>query len=170
MSDIQTPLPGSSFGTPMPPGAGLSIVGVGPALLLRAVLFGLIGAVLGGLVWVGSVVFTEHIFMMLAALVGILVGAGIHLGAGQRRSVVLALAAALIALFTLAASEYFIVRHFSMQQMQAEGFKGDIPLLLPFRDMIDVVIDSLRFEPVNLAYWLAAVAIAFMIPFRGRVR
>ena len=135
--------------------------------LIGGVLVGIVGAVVAGAVWVGAVVLTERMYTVLAILVGVIVGMAVFLGGRRRKHLGLAVVAVVLTVLALAASEYFIVRHFTIQQLIAEGYKGEVPLLLPLADMVDIVKESLSEEPINLLLWVGACWVAFVIPARG---
>ncbi len=137
--------------------------------LFGALVLGILGAALGGAIWFGSVVLTEKMYAALALLVGMLAGGGVYLGSGRRRSILLGLLAAVLTLIALALSEYFIVRHFTIQQLAAEGGKGShLPLLMPLQDMLDIVVESVKSDPMNLLFWLGGCVVAFFVPIRKR--
>ena len=88
---------------------------------------------------------------------------------GRRKSLPLALVAVGLTLAALAASEYFILHHFAVQELIAEGYtKVEFPLFLPLQDMVDIVVGSISEQPTNLLYWAAACYGAFILPSRGR--
>ncbi len=133
--------------------------------LLGSLVLGIIGAAVGGAIWFGSIVLTQKMYAVLAILVGLLAGTGVYLGSGRRNGVLLGLLAAVLTLLALAASEYFIVRQFAIQ----EGGKGShIPLLMPLADMVDIVVESIKSDPANLLFWLGSCVIAFLSPLRKR--
>lgn len=126
---------------------------------------GLVAAALASGVWYGVVAATQYQVGLVAIAVGFIVGYGVLLGANRRGSVVLVPISVVLTLLALVISEYLIVGHFVGQAFAAEG--QTIELLQPPDFVISVVIDSVRADPLTLAFWAIALFQAFVIPSRA---
>jgi hypothetical protein len=168
-SASETPIgsPTASVGAPM---IGVQPEPVNPANLLGGILLGALGAVVATVLWILVVVITEYQLGIVAIAVGFIVGWATLFGASRKRSVLLAILSAVFTLLAMALSEYFIVRHFAIQQLAAEGYTGDVALFLPLADIIDIITESLGENPTTLLFWAIALFEAFVIPFRGGTR
>ena len=79
-------------------------------------------AVVAAVVWILVVVVTQMQIGLVAIVVGLIVGWATLLGAGRRRSIVLAITSVVFTLLAMALSQYFIARHFAIQEL-ASGFR-----------------------------------------------
>jgi hypothetical protein len=91
-----------------------------------AILGGALAAVIGASVWYALVVLTDYKLGIVAIGVGWLVGKGVVLGSGKKRSGSLQLAGGLLALAALVGGEYLIVNYFARKHI--EGFTGWLTL------------------------------------------
>jgi len=87
-----------------------------------AVLCGALAALIGAGIWYGLVVLSNYKLGIVAIGVGWLVGKGVVLGSGNKRSGSLQLAGGLLALAALIGGEYLIVNYFARKYI--EGFTG----------------------------------------------
>jgi len=92
------------------------------ASLGGGILLGAVAAALGAAAWYGLTVATDRKFGVAAVAVGFLVGRGVLLGAGNKRSVTLQAASAALAVVGLAAGEYLTINHLARKSI--EGFTG----------------------------------------------
>lgn len=92
----------------------------------RAAVFGALAAAIGAGVWYGLVVLTDYKLGIVAIGVGWLVGKGVVVGAGNKRSVSLMVVGGVLSVLALVAGEYFIVNH--MVRQYVEGFTGWLSL------------------------------------------
>lgn len=137
--------------------------------LAGALIAGLLAAAVASLIWYGVVVITEYQLGLVAILLGWLVGRAVMFGAGRKRGIPLQLMSVTISLLAMVASEYFIVRHFIVEALKAEG-ETEFRLLIPLGDMIAVVIEGIRLEPLTLMFWAFALWVAFRTPAARRIR
>jgi hypothetical protein len=86
------------------------------------ILFGGVAAAIGAAAWFGLVLLTDRKFGVAAIGVGWLVGRGVLMGAGNKRSSALQLVSAVWAVVALVAGEYLIINHIARQAIQ--GFHG----------------------------------------------
>lgn len=134
-----------------------------------ALLVGLGAALLATLIWYGVVVVTNYQLGIVAIAVGWLVAQGVMRGAGGKRGPQLQALSVAITLLALVVSEYFIVRHFVVQALSEEGYT-DFRIFLPLGDMIEIVIEGIKAEPMTLLFWGIALWEAFIIPAQRRLR
>lgn len=120
---------------------------------------GLLMAAVSGLLWYGIVVLTKYEVGYAAVAVGLLVAFGVRRGSGNKRGALLQAFSVIITLLAMAASEYFIIRHFVAEAMLAEGYV--VPLLLPFDLAAKMISASISDNPMTLFFWAIAVWIAY---------
>lgn len=133
-----------------------------------ALLVGGAAGILGGLIWYAIVIATETQYAYLAVAIGFLVGLGVVFGAGKKRGLPLQIMSAAITLGAMALGEYFIVRHYIVEAMRAEGHRS-FPLLYPLEDVIEILEAGIRSDPITLVFWLAALVVAFAYPARRKL-
>lgn len=138
--------------------------------LLGGFLGGLGAGVVGCLVWYGVVILTNYQLAVLAIGVGWLVAHGVMFGAGRKRGPRLQGISVAIAILAMAFSEYLIVRHFIVEALREEGYTGGARLLIPVGDMLDVIAEGIRADPLVLLFWGIALFAAFTLPMRRRLR
>lgn len=124
---------------------------------------GLLAALIASLIWFGVVVITEYQLGLVAIAIGWLVAQAVMFGAGRKRGAPLQLTSVGITLAAMATSEYFIVRHFIVEAIKAEGHTG-FPLFLPPADMVDVIVEGIKIEPMTLLFWALALWVAYRQP------
>lgn len=130
---------------------------------------GLAAAAVASLIWYGVVAITEYQLGLVALLVGWLVGKAVMLGAGGKRGISLQLMSVGITLPAMVLGEYFIVRHFIVEALKANGESG-FRLFLPVADMFEVVLEGIRIEPTTLLFWALALWVAFRTPAARQIR
>ena len=131
--------------------------------ILGGFLAGLVAAVLATGLWYAVVVVSHYQLGIVAIVVGFLIGQGVVLGASRRGSVVLIAISVVLTLLALVLSEYLIVAAFVSEQL-APG--ETIEVLQPPSFVATVVIDSVKTDPLTLAFWAIALFQAFSIPAR----
>lgn len=136
--------------------------------LLGGILAGTVAAVVASAIWYGVVVVTNYQVGIVAIAVGFIVGQAVALGAGRRGHVVLVAGSVLLTLLALAISEYLIVVHFVEQEMVAEGVAVTFMELAaqPPDFIAEVVVESVKSDPLTLVFWAIALFQAFIIPAR----
>jgi hypothetical protein len=135
---------------------------------LGGILAGTIAAVVASAVWYGVVVLTNYQVGIVAIAVGFLVGQAVALGARRRGHVVLIAASVLLTLLALAISEYLIFVRFFEQAAVAEGVAVTFMELAvqPPDFILEVIVESIRMDPLTLVFWAIALFQAFVIPAR----
>jgi hypothetical protein len=131
--------------------------------ILGGLLAGLVAAVLATGLWYAVVVVSHYQLGIIAIVVGFLVGQGVVLGAGRRGSVILVAISVVLTLLALVISEYLIVAAFVTDQL---GAGETIEVLQPPSFVIEVVVESVKADPLTLAFWAIALFQAFTIPAR----
>jgi hypothetical protein len=134
-----------------------------PNDILGGLLAGIVAAVLATAMWYAVVVVSHYQLGIVAIVVGFLVGQAVVLGAGRRGSVVLVGTSVVLTLLALVISEYLIIANFVSQQL-APGEM--IEVIQPPAFVLEVVIESVKTEPLTLAFWAIALFQAFAIPAR----
>jgi hypothetical protein len=134
-----------------------------PNHILGGLLAGVVAAVLATAVWYTVVVISHYQLGIVAIVVGFLVGQAVVLGAGRRGSIVLVGISVVLTLLALVISEYLIIANFVSQQL-APG--ETIEVIQPPGFVLEVVIESVKTEPLTLAFWAIALFQAFAIPAR----
>jgi hypothetical protein len=131
--------------------------------ILGGLLAGTVAAVLATALWYAVVVISHYQLGIVAIVVGFLVGQAVVLGASKRGSVALVGISVLLTLVALFVSEYLIVANFVSQQL-APG--ETIELIQSPAIMVEVVVESVKADPLTLAFWAIALFQAFTIPAR----
>ena len=132
--------------------------------VLGGLVGGLAGAILATGIWYGVVAATQWQVGLVAVAVGWIVGQGVAFGAQRRGSVALIPISVVLTLVALAVSEYLIIAHFVGQEFAAAGVPFDV--LQPVGVMVEVIVESIKVEPITLAFWAIALVQAFVIPAR----
>jgi len=135
--------------------------------ILGGLLAGIVAAVLATGLWYAVVVVSHYQLGIVAIVVGFLVGQAVVFGSGRRGSVVLVGSSVVLTLLALVISEYLIVANFFSQQL-APG--ETIELIQPPSFVVEVVVESVKAEPLTLAFWAIALFQAFTIPARRLAR
>jgi hypothetical protein len=139
--------------------------------LPAAALFGLLAAIVGTLVWYGVVVVTGYEAGIIAIGVGWIIAQAVMLGAGRKRGPALQGISLVITLLSMAASEYFIIRHFFLQVIAEEGYiVSDVPLILPLEDIWFFIFEGIKANPLTLLFWGIALWEAFVLPAKRSLR
>lgn len=122
--------------------------------ILLALVAGVIGAAVGGIIWYLITVFTGWQIGIIAILVGWLAGRGAILGAGNKRGSSLQILSIIITIFVMLASEYFIFNHF----FNEAGFSGSLPIdgfLRVYKDYIFSFEGIITLVFYGIAIWQA---------------
>jgi hypothetical protein len=135
--------------------------------ILGGLLAGLVAAIVASGMWYAVVVVSHYQLGIVAIIVGFLVGQAVVLGASRRRAVALVAISVALTLLALVMSEYLIVAAFVGEQL-APG--ETIEILQPPAFVAEVVIESVKAEPLTLAFWAIALFQAFSIPARQLAR
>jgi len=134
-----------------------------PNNILGGLLAGIVAAVLATALWYAVVVVSHYQLGIVAIVVGFLIGQAVVLGASNRGSIVLVGISVVLTLLALVISEYLIVANFVSQQL-APG--GTIELIQSPAFVLDIVVESVKADPLTLAFWAIALFQAFTIPAR----
>ncbi|MDP7180508.1 MAG: hypothetical protein QF824_04525 [Candidatus Woesearchaeota archaeon] len=130
---------------------------------------GLIAGIIGAFIWYGIVVLTQWQFGLIALVIGYLVGFGVMIGAGRRRSVSLQIMSGVIALGSILFGEVLITSHFVLQAMAEQGMKLGF-FDLDLGKVIGLTFELLGEDPLTLLFWGIAVWVAFGIPKPAKLR
>jgi hypothetical protein len=133
--------------------------------VLGAVVFGVGAAVISALVWYAVVAITNYELGIVAVAVGWLVTRAVMLGAGRKRGLIIQVISVIVIIFAMALGEYLIIRHFLIKA----GY-GDIPLFIPFKLIVNLLVEVIKEDPIMLAFWLIAVIEGFVLPAKRKLR
>jgi len=137
--------------------------------LLGAFLLGIGAAAISCMVWYGIVVVTQWQVGYVAVAVGWLVANGVIYGAGRKRGMALQLLSVMITLLAMVASEYLIVRHYLVEYLVEQG-ATDLPMLYSIDLMLELIVESIKADPLTLLFWGIAGWEAFAIPAKRQRR
>jgi len=137
--------------------------------LLGAAALGLGAAVLGCLIWYGVVVLTNFQLGIIAVGVGWLVAQAVILGSGRKRGPKLQAISVVITLLAMVVGEYLVVRHVVVESLTQEGYTS-FKLFLPVGDMLSIVVEGIKADPLTLLFWAIALWEAFILPAKHRLR
>ncbi len=87
--------------------------------IILAIILGVVGAIIGGIVWYLVAVSTGTEIGYISIGLGYLVGMGVYLGSGKKRGQKLQIISAVIALLAIFVTEKFIFDHFLNEYFQA---------------------------------------------------
>jgi hypothetical protein len=128
-----------------------------------ALVGGVAGAFVAGLVWWGLVAATETQFVYAALGVGWLVAQAVLICSQQSNRAPLQVVAGIFTLLSLAVSEYFIQRTLFIKEY-GERFDGyAVPLWDGFGNAVDVVQVALEDDPLTGLFWVAAAVTAVVV-------
>lgn len=131
--------------------------------LALALVGGVAGAFVAGLVWWGLVAATETQFVYAAIGVGWLVAQAVLICAQQRNRLPLQVVAGSFTLLSLAVSEYFIQRTLFIKNY-GDRFDGyAVPLWNGFGYARDMVQQALEDDPLTGLFWVAAAVAAVVV-------
>ncbi len=128
----------------------------------KALIFGVAGAALGVLVWWGFTVGTNIAFGLVAIVIGLAVGKGVVIGAGQKRAIGLQALSVGISTLAFFYASYLVNRSFLMQAYAEENQVFSLPLL-PNPELAYHTI-SLGFQVMDLVFLAIVLWEAWKIP------
>lgn len=123
-----------------------------------AVAGGLLGGILGALVWWGIVVVAKYQLGLIAILVGWAVGKGVHILSGYKRAVSLQILAVAITAVSYVMASYFVVRTFFQSYAAENNLSGGLPLLPDPGLLFEVVTSGMELWDIlflGIALWQA---------------
>jgi hypothetical protein len=124
----------------------------------RAIVFGLLAAIVGCVIWYLVVAFSRWRIGIIAVVVGYAVGWAI-LKSTDTYHVKFVILSLVLTLGALAMSEYLIVRHdYNMDAIEK------IPLFISPVIMFSAVGESLKLDPLLIVFWAIALYEAYKIP------
>jgi hypothetical protein len=134
-------------------------------VVLGAIIVGLLGAIVGGIIWYYVTILTGWRIGFAAIGVGLLVGNGVVYGAGQKRAWKLQLIAMILALLGLLIGKYLIMQHYYSEA----GWEGWMPLGLFFRTYFDSLSSGFN-GILDLFFMALAMWYAYRVPSPWRAR
>lgn len=156
---------GPTASTMTPGGAGTGRVRMGDAALL-----GLAAAGLGGLLWWGVAVLTEsELWHYGSALLGLVVGIGVMVGA-RRRGLGPSVLAVVLSAAAVPVAVYFIDRSLAIAAREDAGISSSIPLWDGFGTAEDVIRSWIEGDRAKAAGWLLAPLVALVVTLVWRRR
>jgi hypothetical protein len=129
----------------------------------RAVPLGLAGALIGCGVWFVASAMTNRHLSAISILVGVAVGHGIH-GKDSRRGARFQVLGGAMTLVALLITEAFVMRMLVVRELVELGSANELPLLLPFRVMWDLVAAGITGDPPMSLFWGVALWYAVSVP------
>jgi hypothetical protein len=136
---------------------------------LMAVFLGIVFGILGAFLWFIVVVLTKYQLGIVAIGVGFLVGYGVSIGAGKKKSLSLQIISMILAFISIIIGEYLILNHYSRQYLLEQGYKLSGYFLNPIIIIKDVFL-NIKQDPLTLLFWGIAIyfAYAFIKPLKIR--
>lgn len=131
--------------------------------LVRAVIVGLLAAVVSSVVWYGAVVITGYQLGILAIGVGWLIAGAVVMGSGGKRGPAFQLISVILIVIAMGLSQYLIVRHFLNLELVKNGYE-QLPLLVPLGSILEIIWLSIKEDPLILLFWGIAVYEGIKIP------
>ena len=133
-----------------------------PPFPIRASLLSILGAILGGTLWMLIAIAADLERAVPALLVGLLAGAATRLEPlrGGRAQVV----AVVATVITLTVVQYVVVRHAVVNELVGTGVDRSISLLLDPGSMLNVTFSWLRIYPIDAVIWALSLAAAYLLP------
>ncbi len=129
---------------------------------MLGVIYGLIAAVVSGVVWYLVVTTTDRQVVYLAIAMGAAVGKAVSFGSGRSR-VINALFAVVIATVGMFAAYYFIDRHFLIEEI---GSAGRVPLWHSFGFARELVSAGFDANPTGRLFTLIAAVLAGIFGYK----
>jgi len=131
--------------------------------LVRAIIFGLVAAVVSSVVWYGAVVITGYQLGILAIGVGWLIASAVVMGAGGKRGPAYQFISVILIVIAMGLSEYLVVRHFLNQELVKRGIE-ELPLLVSFQSILELIWMSVKESPLTLIFWGIAIYEGITLP------
>ncbi len=100
---------------------------------------GLLGGLLGALVWWGFTALTHFAIGFIAILIGFAAGKGVVMLSGNKRAASLQALAVVISIACFALASYWVNRTFLLQAVHDQGMEGTLPLIPNPSLLIEVV-------------------------------
>lgn len=125
-----------------------------------AILLGAAFGIIGAQIWFGVVVITEYQIGLVAIGVGWLVGLGVFLGSGKKKSRKLQIIAVVIAFLSIILGEYLIANYYLVESLIGEGVLEGFSLLNPF-EVVVVVFRLIPENPLTVLFWAIAIWFAY---------
>jgi len=123
----------------------------------KVIVGGVIGGLIGAAAWAAVVFFTNREFGLVAWAVGGLVGAGVRLGAKGTLNIVTGVAAAIIAVASIAGGKFAVVEVL-IRQVESDVAQADEPMVVTMPDdegMIGSFADAIAEEKLAAGETLA---------------
>ena len=135
-----------------------------PGFRVRAAILVVLGAVLGGVLWILIAIAADLERAVPALLVGVLAGAAPRIEPHRNRSTrVIALLATLVG---MAIVQYFVVRHSIVTGLVDAGGDRSLPMFLSPASMWFVTFGWLRVYPIDGIFWAISAMAAILLPHR----
>jgi hypothetical protein len=131
--------------------------------LVRAIIFGLVAAVVSSVVWYGAVVITGYQLGILAIGVGWLIASAVVMGSGGKRGPAYQFISVILIVIAMGLSEYLVVRHFLNQELVKRGIE-ELPLLVSFQAILEMIWLSVKESPLTLLFWGIAIYEGITLP------
>ncbi len=130
----------------------------------RAALLGVMGALLGSILWLLIAIAGNLERAIPAILVGVFGGVATRIEPRRGRPAqVVTLVATLIGLTVV---QYFVVRYSIITERAGLGIDRSAPVLLAPAAMWSVTFGWLRVFPVDVVFWVVSAALAYWLPGR----
>lgn len=130
---------------------------------IRAFSLSLLGALIGGTLWLLIAIAANLERAIPAILVGVLAGAATRLEPFHRGRAAQVFSVAMT-LLVLVVIQYFVIRHAVVGDLVDDGLNRSAPMFLSFDSMWRVTFGWLRVYPVDLISWVVALGAAFVLP------
>ena len=128
------------------------------SLPLRAVVLSLLGAAIGGSLWILTAISADLERALPALLIGIFAGLAPRLETERGRLV--QVSALVFTIVGLVVVQYFVVRHAIVSDLVDQS----VPVLLSPGSMAFVTFGWLRVYPIDALLWVVTGALAFVLP------
>lgn len=128
---------------------------------------GMLGGFVGGLVWWGFTVLTNVAFGLVAIVIGVAVGKGVHIFSGRKRSRALQVLSVALAAVSYFGATYMVTRSFLLDHPTDTGAIVALPLLPD--PLLALSVVRLGFDGFDLLFLAIAMWEAWKIPAPIRV-
>lgn len=157
-----TDYPGGTAQVPVWDPASPAAPARGPRIV-PAVLAGIVTAVAATAAWYFVVALSGWQIGLLAIGVGFVVGYAMRLAAGGVGGIRLQIGAVVLTLLSMVAAEFLITRKFLGEYFVSQGDTSPLPMLFAPAEMVGIVADVVKADPMTLLFWAIALSAAWRV-------
>lgn len=126
-----------------------------------AIAAGIVAAIAATAAWYFIVALSGWQIGLLAVGVGLVVGLAMRWAAGGVGGLSLQIPAVVLTLLSMFVAEFYVARKFIGDFFVSQGETEPLALFIPVSDMVSLVVETVKEDPVTLLFWVIAVVAAW---------